>query len=126
MSSQRRRIYLQDYAVMVTLAEVSGMLAGIALALEEGHFEQEPADYEFLAKTLRKSCSKLDSLCAMGCDRQHKSAGSEDAIDALYHITVVLADICERNGMNADEGEELTKQFKRLSTHIGTERNEED
>ena len=49
-----------------------------------------------------------------------------DAIDAIYHITANLAYICERNGMNAYEGEELTKQFKRLVGALGMEWHEED
>ena len=49
-----------------------------------------------------------------------------EAIDALYHITATLAYICERNGMSADEGEELTKQYKRLVGALGMEWHEED
>ena len=38
-----------------------------------------------------------------------------EAIDALYRITATLAYVCERNGMSAEEGSELTERFKRLT-----------
>jgi hypothetical protein len=44
-----------------------------------------------------------------------------DAIEALYYITAELAYICERNGMSAAEGSELTKQFRRLNASLGME-----
>ena len=40
--------------------------------------------------------------------------GVREAIDALQYITAVLAYVCERNGMSAEEGAVLTEQFERL------------
>lgn len=48
-----------------------------------------------------------------------------EALEALWEVTVQLAYICERNGMNYVEGAAITDAYKRYAKAMGKEWHDE-